>query len=65
MQGKFKEYIRNLELQIQQIISKEQSAIILGPRQTGKTTTVKKCVWITFSWLYKSQKQVHQPSARQ
>jgi predicted AAA+ superfamily ATPase len=44
MQGKYKVYIRNLEEPIRQVIRKGQSALILGPRQTGKTTLVKKCL---------------------
>jgi len=44
MQGKNKVYIRNLEEPIRQVIRKGQSALILGPRQTGKTTLVKKCL---------------------
>lgn len=42
MQGKYKEYLRNLEQRLKQLISKQQSALIFGPRQTGKTTLVKK-----------------------
>ena len=42
MQGKYKEYLRNLEQGLKQLISKQQSALIFGPRQTGKTTLVKK-----------------------
>lgn len=45
MQGKFKEYFRNLEQPIKKLIGKHQSALILGPRQTGKTTLVKKCLY--------------------
>ncbi|MBM4145481.1 MAG: ATP-binding protein [Nitrospira sp.] len=44
MQGKYKAYIRNMEKPILQVVSKGQSALILGPRQTGKTTLVKKCL---------------------
>lgn len=44
MQGKFKVCLRNLEKEINRLIEKKQSAIILGPRQTGKTTLVKKCL---------------------
>jgi len=44
MQGKNEVYIRNLEQPIQQVIGKGQSALLLGPRQTGKTTLVKKCL---------------------
>ncbi|MBI4849192.1 MAG: ATP-binding protein [Nitrospirae bacterium] len=44
MQGKSKVYIRNLEEQIRQLINKKQSALIFGPRQTGKTTLVIKCL---------------------
>ncbi len=35
-------YLRNLESQIKQLISRRQSALIFGPRQTGKTTLVKE-----------------------
>jgi len=42
MQGKYKVYLRNLEQQLKQLLSKQQSALIFGPRQTGKTTLVKK-----------------------
>ncbi len=42
MQGKYKVYLRNLEPQLKQLIGKQQSALIFGPRQTGKTTLVKK-----------------------
>jgi predicted AAA+ superfamily ATPase len=42
MQGKYKEYLRNLEQGLKQLIRKQQSALIFGPRQTGKTTLVKK-----------------------
>lgn len=44
MQGKYNVYIRNLEEPIRQVIRKGKSALILGPRQTGKTTLVKKCL---------------------
>lgn len=44
MQGRYKVYIRNIEKQLQQLIRKNHSALILGPRQTGKTTLVKKCL---------------------
>lgn len=44
MQGRNKAYIRNLQRLIQQIIEKGQSALLLGPRQTGKTTMVKSCL---------------------
>jgi uncharacterized protein len=44
MQGRYKVYIRNIEKQLQQVIRKKHSALILGPRQTGKTTLVKKCL---------------------
>ncbi|MFV1977486.1 MAG: ATP-binding protein [Candidatus Scalindua sp.] len=43
MSGKYKVYLRNLDNQLSQLIKKHQSALILGPRQTGKTTLVKKC----------------------
>ncbi len=43
MSGKYKVYLRNLDNQLSQLIKKRQSALILGPRQTGKTTLVKKC----------------------
>jgi predicted AAA+ superfamily ATPase len=44
MQGKYKGYIRNLEKPLAEIVRKGQSALILGPRQTGKTTLVKTCL---------------------
>ncbi|MBI4690282.1 MAG: ATP-binding protein [Nitrospirae bacterium] len=31
-------------MQIKRLIAKRQSALILGPRQTGKTTLIKKCL---------------------
>ncbi len=37
-------YLRNLGHQIKQIVEKQQSALIFGPRQTGKTTLVKNCL---------------------
>lgn len=43
MSGINKVYLRNLDNQLKLIIKKHQSALILGPRQTGKTTLVKKC----------------------
>ncbi|MBI2267312.1 MAG: ATP-binding protein [Armatimonadetes bacterium] len=42
MQGKYELYFRNLEAEIGRLIEKGQSAIILGARQTGKTTLIKK-----------------------
>lgn len=44
MQGKVKVYIRNLSEHLSACIRKGQSALIFGPRQTGKTTLVKECV---------------------
>jgi len=44
MQGIFKPYIRNLGEPVRQVIKKGQSALILGPRQTGKTFLVKTCL---------------------
>lgn len=44
MQGKFKDYVRNIEQPLAQVVKKGQSALILGPRQTGKTTLVKACL---------------------
>lgn len=44
MQGIFKPYIRNLEEPVRQVIKKGQSALMLGPRQTGKTFLVKTCL---------------------
>jgi uncharacterized protein len=41
MQGRYKAYQRNLGNSLESLISKGQSALILGPRQTGKTTLVK------------------------
>ncbi len=41
MPGKYKAYQRNLGSSLESLISKGQSALILGPRQTGKTTLVK------------------------
>lgn len=37
-------YIRTLEEQIASLIAKDQSALIFGPRQVGKTTLIKKCL---------------------
>ncbi len=36
-------YLRNLDSQLKLLIKKNQSAFILEPRQTGKTTLAKKC----------------------
>ncbi|MCP4264588.1 MAG: ATP-binding protein [Candidatus Brocadiaceae bacterium] len=36
-------YLRNLDSQLKLLIKKNQSAFILGPRQTGKITLAKKC----------------------
>ncbi len=44
MQGKYKVYVRNVDQSIQEIVRKGQSCLILGPRQTGKTTLVRKCL---------------------
>ena len=45
MQGRNKVYIaRNLEQQIKKLIKNQQSALIFGARQTGKTTLVKQCL---------------------
>ena len=44
MQGKYKTYVRNMEEPLAQVVRKGQSALILGPRQTGKTTLVKACL---------------------
>jgi len=41
MQGKYKPYMRNLGGSLKSLVGKRQSALILGPRQTGKTTLVK------------------------
>jgi len=40
MQGRYKAYQRNLGSSLESLIRKGQSALILGPRQTGKTTLV-------------------------
>ncbi len=37
-------YIRNIEKKINHLIAQNQSALIFGPRQVGKTTLVKKCL---------------------
>lgn len=42
MQGKYKPYQRNLGSSLEVLIRRGQSALILGPRQTGKTTLVKE-----------------------
>jgi len=44
MQGIYKPYLRNLESGVESLIRKGQSALILGPRQTGKTTLVKEVI---------------------
>lgn len=44
MQGEYKVYLRNLGKKLKQIIEKGQSALIFGPRQTGKTTLVNECL---------------------
>ena len=42
MQGKNKVLIRNLEADIDRLVKEEQSALVFGPRQVGKTTLIKK-----------------------
>ena len=42
MPGRYKAYQRNLGSSLESLIKKGQSALILGPRQTGKTTLVKE-----------------------
>ena len=37
-------YIRALEKEIGRLIENEQSALVFGPRQVGKTTLIKKCL---------------------
>jgi len=44
MQGKNKQLLRYLERRISGLIQKRQSALILGPRQVGKTTLVSSAV---------------------
>lgn len=44
MQGKYKQYIRNMDSSIRTLAAKGQSALILGPRQTGKTFLIKTCL---------------------
>lgn len=44
MQGNHKAYLRNLERRLRLLIDNRQSALMLGPRQTGKTTLVKECL---------------------
>lgn len=44
MQGQNKPYRRNLFLPLQDVLKKKQSALILGPRQVGKTTLVGECL---------------------
>lgn len=45
MQSKNKVYFqRNLEKNIKKLLKNKQSGLIFGPRQTGKTTLVKKCL---------------------
>lgn len=44
MQDKFKVYSRNLRIHLESLIEKEQSGLIFGPRQTGKTTLVNACL---------------------
>ncbi len=44
MQGIYKEYIRSLEGPIRESVAKGRSVLLLGPRQTGKTTLVKRCL---------------------
>jgi predicted AAA+ superfamily ATPase len=44
MQGNFKVYDRNLRASIESLVEREQSALIFGPRQTGKTTLVNACL---------------------
>jgi predicted AAA+ superfamily ATPase len=42
MQGKKKVFIRGWEAALGQLMRRGQSALIFGPRQTGKTTLIKK-----------------------
>lgn len=42
MQGINKVYIRNIDFSIQHLIAQDQSALIFGPRQVGKTTLLKR-----------------------
>ena len=42
MQGKNKVYFRNTEKKIEKLITEKKSALLFGPRQTGKTTLIKK-----------------------
>lgn len=44
MQGKSEYIFRYLEKALRKLIKKRYSALILGPRQVGKTTTVSKCL---------------------
>jgi uncharacterized protein len=45
MQGKNKPLFRYLEKRLINLVSRNQSALILGPRQVGKTTLVKKSLF--------------------
>ena len=44
MQSKNKPLFRYLEKPLRQLIADKYSCLILGPRQVGKTTLVKKCL---------------------
>ncbi|MBI5700126.1 ATP-binding protein [Candidatus Saganbacteria bacterium] len=44
MQGKNKHILRYLEIALKGLIKKRYSALILGPRQVGKTTAVQACL---------------------
>lgn len=44
MPGKNKQLFRYLEKEIVKLLDKKQSLLLLGPRQTGKTTLIKKII---------------------
>ena len=44
MSGKSKVYFRNLMSDVTRLVARRQSAIIFGPRQTGKTTLIRQAL---------------------
>ncbi len=48
MKGRFKVYLRNLTEILNEVLAEKYSVLLLGPRQTGKTTLVKKLLLPAF-----------------
>lgn len=61
MQGKNKQLLRILEAQLKSALKKKQSFLLLGPRQTGKTTIVQN---ILSDVKNKAEYYLQDPSAR-